>query len=284
MFDDFPVRGQIVHLDAAWRAVLERHEYPRAVKPVLGEALAATVLLASTLKFDGRMTLQLQGDGPLNLLVVQCTHTMRVRALARWQDEVAPGSFRSQVGSGRLAITIETDRRRQPYQGVVPLTGDTLNECLTAYFETSEQLPTRIWLAADDDRAAGLLLQRLPEDRPTDDEEDDDWRRVQLLAQTLAETDELLNLAHREVLGRLFNQDDVRLADARGVHFRCTCSHERIETMLQALGEEELRSILAEQGEITVVCEFCNRERRFDPVDVERLLAGGAPSSGSTVH
>lgn len=283
VFDAFPVRGQIVHLDAAWRAVLERHDYPETVRPLLGEALAATVLMASTLKFAGRMTLQLHGDGPLHLLVVQCTDTMRVRALARWKEEVRAGSFREQVGNGRLAITIETEGRPRPYQGVVPLTGDTLDDCLTAYFDTSEQLPTRIWLAADDDRAAGLLLQRLPATRP-DSDEDDDWRRVQLLAETLSETDELLQLAHREMLSRLFNEDDVRLTDARAVHFRCTCSPERIETMLRALGEDELQSILEEQGEISVACEFCNRERSFDAVDVARLLAGAVAPGRQSVH
>lgn len=287
MFDDFPVRGQIVHLDASWRAVLERHDYPANVRSILGEALAATVLLASTLKFDGRMTLQLHGDGPLHLLVVQCTHTMRVRALARWQAPVETTAFRQQVGDGRLAITIETDRRRQPYQGVVPLSGNSLHECLTGYFETSEQLPTRIWLAADDNRAAGLLLQRMPgESHQHGDDEaaTDDWHRVQLLADTLSDTDELLALAHRDVLRRLFSADDLRLTDPRVVHFRCTCSLDRIETMLKALGEAELRSILAEQGHVSVVCEFCNRQRKFDLVDVERMLAGATPGDGSILH
>ena len=275
------MRGQIVHLDQAWRAVLERHDYPDTVQAVLGQALAAAVLMASTLKFAGRMTLQLQGSGPLNLVVVQCTHTMQVRALARWQAAVGEGPFCDQVGEGRLTITIETDRRREPYQGIVPLTGASLQECLSAYFETSEQLPTRLWLAADSHRCGGLLLQRLPDARRDDD---DDWRRVHLLAETLTHGDELLALGNAQLLHRLFHQDDLRLFDPRAIQFRCTCSGDRIETMLRALGEEELEAILEEQGEIGVVCEFCNKARRFDRVDVARLLSGRGPDHSPSVH
>ena len=215
----------------------------------------------------------------MNLVVVQCTDTMQVRALARWQQAVDAVPFCDQVGEGRLTITIETDRRREPYQGIVPLTGASLQECLTAYFETSEQLPTRLWLAADSHRCGGLLLQRLPDAR-----RDDDWHRVHLLAETLAHGDELLALSNAQLLKRLFHQDDLRLFDPRAVEFRCTCSGDRIETMLRALGEEELEAILAEQGEIRVVCEFCNKARRFDRVDVARLLSGGGPGQSPSVH
>ena len=280
VFEAFPVRGQIVHLDQVWHAVLERHDYPDTVRLVLGQALAATVLMTSTLKFAGRLTLQLQGSGPLNLVVVQCTDTMQVRALARWNKPVGAVPFCDQVGEGRLTITIETDRRHEPYQGIVPLTGASLQECLTAYFETSEQLPTRLWLAADGRRCAGLLLQRLPDAR----RDDDDWRRVQLLADTLARGDELVALGNVELVNRLFHEDDVRLFDPCAVRFRCTCSGDRIETILRALGEEELEAILAEQGEIGVVCEFCNKARRFDRVDVARLLSGGGPGQSPSVH
>ncbi|MBT8143264.1 MAG: Hsp33 family molecular chaperone HslO [Gammaproteobacteria bacterium] len=281
VFNAYPVRGQIVHLDRTWGAVLERHDYPDAVRGVLGQALAATVLMASTLKFDGRMTLQLQGDGPLRLLVVQCTHDMRVRGLARWDDNVPNGTFREQVGDGRLVITIETDNRRQPYQGVVPLTGETLSECLTAYFETSEQLSTRIWVAADATRCAGLLLQRLPEEA---DEDPDAWQRIQLLAATVSQSDELIELSHRELLRRLFHEDDLRLHEAAEVQFECSCSSGRVESVLLSLGEDELQSILDEEGEIGVVCEFCNKSRRFDSVDVARLLSGAAPNDSPTIH
>ncbi len=278
------MRGQVVHLDETLRAVLARHDYPEAVQSVLGQALAATVLMASTLKFDGRMTLQIQGDGPLNLVVVQCTHTMQLRALARWQRPVPAGRFSDQTGQGRMTITIDTDRRRRPYQGIVPLTGASLQECLSAYFETSEQLPTRLWLAAGRDRCGGMLLQRLPGTR-SDDDAEDDWRRVNLLAETLTHGDELVRLGNVELLNRLFYGDDVRLFEACGVEFRCTCSDDGIETMLVALGEKELGAILAEQGEIRVVCEFCNESRRFDRVDVARLLRGhGAPDNPPSVH
>lgn len=275
-FEAFPVRGQIVHLDAAWRAVLERHDYPGRLIPVLGEAMAATVLLTSTLKFDGRMTLQVHGQGPLNLLVSQCTHDLSVRGLAKWRETDPAGDFREWIGEGgRLVITVQSDSRPQPYQGVVPLGGASLGECLTGYFESSEQVPTRIWLAANHETAAGLLLQRLPDARGIDD----DWNRIQLLAETTRDN-ELLGLRHEQLLKRLFVEDDLRLFDRRPVQFRCSCSTARIETVLKSLGAAELDAILAEQGRISVDCEFCNRQRRFDAVDVARILAGG-PDSGA---
>lgn len=283
VFDRFPVRGQIVHLDDAWREVLQRHEYPPAVRELLGQALAAVVLMTSTLKFAGRMTLQLQGNGPLNLLVVQCSDQLTVRGLARWQGEVPDAEFDAQVGEGRMVITIETDRRRQPYQGVVPLQGESLADCLSSYFESSEQLPTRLWLAADQHGCAGLLVQRLPD--PSWEDGDEDWQRIQMLSATLAGTSELLDLGHRPLLYRLFHEEEVRLHAPRPVQFECSCSVDRVETMLVALGEQELQSILDEQGSIGVVCEFCNQSHRFDSVDVARMLSGGAtPGTPPTVH
>lgn len=275
-FESFPVRGQIVHLNTTWQTILDRHDYPPSLRPVLGQALAATVLLASTLKFDGRMTLQVQGDGPLNFLVAQCTHDLQVRGLARWQSAVAGEPFNVQVGHGTLTITVQTSARPQPYQGIVPLTGGTLNECLGNYFDTSEQLSTRMWLAANNDSVAGLLLQRLPDAQQA---ADDDWGRIRLLAET-ARDSELLGLTNEQLLARLFQQDDLRVFDKRDVSFNCSCSAGRIEEMLRTLGEAELRSILAEQGHIAVCCEFCNMKHRFDPVDVTRIIAGAVDLPG----
>lgn len=272
MFEDFPVRGEIVRLEQSWQAVLEREAYPPAVRAVLGEAMAACVLLASTLKFDGLLTLQIQGDGDLHLLVAQCGSDLSVRGLAKWKGADPRGSLAELTGGGRLAITIERRKDRERYQGIVLADTDTLAGCLEAYFAQSEQLPTRIWLAADGAAAAGMLLQQLPARGTGPAADTDGWRRAGMLADTLS-AGELLILEAGELLRRLFHAEDVRLADQRPVAFRCSCTRQRVETALRLLGRAELEGLLATEGQIEVRCEFCNKAYELDTVDVERLLA-----------
>ncbi len=285
-FEAFPVRGELVRLDAAWQAVLERHDYPPAVRALLGEALAASVLLASTLKFEGMLTLQLQGEGDLYLLVAQCGSDLSVRGLAKWRSDDPRGSLAELTGAGRLAITIESRKTGERYQGIVSADTEDLSACLENYFANSEQLPTRLWLAADGNRAAGMLLQRLPEAEGAA-AEDEGWNRTGILADTVTR-DELLRVADREVLRRLFHEEDLRMTDADAVAFSCSCSQNRVESALRLLGREELESLLAEEGAIQVRCEFCNMGYELDAVDVERLLAGGEdevpPPASSALH
>lgn len=288
LFEQFPVRGYVVHLDASWRALVEHHSYPDVVRDTLGEAAAATVLLASTLKFEGLLTLQMQGPGPMHLLVSQATHRMAIRAVARWQGELPPhGDLQALAGDGgHVTVTIENSERTSRYQGVVPLTGEGLAGCLQHYFERSEQLPTRLWLAATPERAAGLLLQRLPtgasasaeQDELQAAEADEDWNRVLHLAATLTPV-ELAQLPGSDLLRRLFHEEDVRVFDPGPVYFQCTCSKERVVGILRSLGQPEVQSVLDEQGVVEVRCEFCNRAYRFDAVDVAGLFARD-PASG----
>ena len=311
MFEQYPIRGHLVHLDAAWRALIEHREYPEAIRDTLGEAAAASLLLAATIKFEGVLSLQLQGDGPMHLLLAQCTSGLGVRGLARYRESSfagagaaagvgaatgaragigAPG-IADLIGAGNLTVTLETDDGSQRYQGIVPITGQRLAESLQVYFENSEQLPTRLWLHADASGASGMLLQRLPiadASRGAHAADvtavDDAWRRVQLIGETLT-PDELRTLADAEILHRLFNEDDVRLYEPTPVYFRCRCSRERVSGMLQGLGEKETRSILTEQGKVEVRCDFCNRAYVFDAVDVAQLFNTGVPAdSGSSVH
>ncbi len=281
------MRGHLVHLDATWAALLEHRQYPTEIRDTLGEAVAASVLLASTVKFDGLLTLQLQGHGPMHLLLAQCTNTLNVRALARFREDPQTRDLAVLSGEGRLTVTVETNNQAQRYQGIVPLAGARLADCLQVYFENSEQLPTRLWLHADEHGASGMLLQRLPAgDIDTSSrlaEIDDAWHRVQLLADTL-QPGELKDLSDREILHRLFNEDDVRLFESTPVSFRCKCSRERVEGVLQSLGEAEVRSILAERDEVEVQCDFCNRAYAFDAVDVERLFKPGAGGGSGTRH
>ena len=285
MFEDFPVRGEIVRMEESWRAVLERQDYPPAVRALLGEAMAATVLLASTLKFDGSLTLQIQGEGDLHLLVAQCGSDLAVRGLAKWKSSNPQGTLAELTDGGRLAITIERSKHRERYQGIVLADTDTLASCLEAYFAQSEQLPTRIWLAADNQRAAGMLLQQMPGSSAPAEPDADGWRRAGMLADTLS-GDELLLLEAHQVLRRLFHEEDLRLADRRDVAFRCTCTRQRVESALRLLGRAELAELLSAQGQIEVRCEFCNKAYEVDAVDVEQLLAdeGLVPPASDSVH
>jgi len=273
IFERYPVRGFIVHLDSSWRAVLEPSDYPPAVRELLGEAMVSATLLAATLKFDGMLTLQLQAPGPVHLLVAQCTDRHAIRGVARYRDlpqhRNAADLLQGLTSDGRLSVSVESGDQVARYQGVVPLTGNSFATSLEAYFEASEQLPTRIWLTAQADRAAGFLLQRLPareRDMPSLEEIDELWSRVGHLAATLTPV-ELLALAESTLLHRLFPEDDVRLFSPTPVYFQCRCSRERVAGILRSLGEPEIQSILAERGSVEVRCEFCNRAYAFDPVD-----------------
>jgi molecular chaperone Hsp33 len=300
MFEQYPIRGHLVHLDAAWRALIEHRDYPAAIRDTLGEAVAASLLLAATVKFEGVLSLQLQGDGPVHLMLAQCTGGLGVRGLARYREGVATGAgtdaaadaegIADLIGAGNLTVTLETDDGAQRYQGIVPIAGRRLADSLQVYFENSEQLPTRLWLHADAFGASGMLLQKLPAaDAPGGHAVEpaaveDAWRRVQLIGETLT-PEELQTLADTEILHRLFNEDDVRLFEPAPVYFRCRCSRERVSRMLQGLGDAETRSVLAERGEVEVRCDFCNRAYVFDAVDVAQLFnAGVASDSGSSVH
>jgi molecular chaperone Hsp33 len=293
VFEHYPIRGHLVHLDAAWRALIEHREYPEGIRDLLGEAVAASLLLAATIKFEGVLSLQLQGDGFVHLMLAQCTSGLGVRGLARYQEDVerlpdaasAPDArVGDLIGAGNLTVTLETDDGAQRYQGIVPILGERLAESLQGYFENSEQLPTRLWLYADAQGASGMLLQRLPGEGGSGSqmeaaEVDDAWRRVQLIGDTLTR-EELRTLTDLEILRRLFNEDDLRLFEPSPVYFRCRCSRERVAGMLQGLGEGETRAVLAERGEVEVRCDFCNRAYVFDAVDVARLFNAGASSDG----
>ena len=284
MFEGFPVRGEIVRMDESWRAALDRQDYPPAVRAVLGEAMAAVVLLASTLKFDGSLTLQIQGEGDLHLLVAQCGSNLAVRGLAKWKGDDPRGSLAELTGGGRLAITIEHNKDGERYQGIVLAESDSLAGCLETYFAQSEQLPTRIWLAADGHSAAGMLLQQLPGNAASG-EDADGWQRAGILADTVS-ADELLGLDAVELLRRLFHEEDLRLADRREVVFRCSCTRQRVESALRLLGRAELSDLLSEESRIEVRCEFCNQGYALDAVDVEQLLAdeGLLPPASDRLH
>ena len=314
IFDGLPVRGQLVRLTDAWQEVLRRRAantqtgaWPPVVAEMLGEMAAATVLMQGNIKFDGALIMQIFGDGPLKLAVAEVQPDLRLRATASVVQSVTPGMALPELvnrhGRGRCAITLDPRRRRegqQAYQGVVPLVDEggaplqTLASVLEHYMRQSEQLDTTLVLAADDQVAAGLLIQRLPvqgQDNLSQSSvaredagsaADDDYQRIRLLAHSLQRA-ELLSLDADTLLHRLFWQEPLLrfapLAGHQGPRFACSCSRERVAAMLQGLGQPEAESILAERGEIEVGCDFCGQQQRFDAVDVARLFTPAAQQS-----
>jgi molecular chaperone Hsp33 len=242
--------------------------------------MAAAALLSATLKFDGALILQIQGSGAVKLIVVECTSEQTMRATAKWEGEPA-GGFRDMVGDGRFVITIAPSDVTQTYQGIVELSGDSVSQVLEHYMRASEQLETRLWLASDAAQAAGMLLQRVP--GPAG-EDTDAWTRAVLLGDTVR-SEELLTLPGTQIIRRLYHEEDVRVFDPRVVSFRCSCSRERVVNMLRMLGHEEVRSIIAERGQVEVNCEFCNRHYGFDAVDAEQIFAADLQTrAGTTRH
>lgn len=305
MFEGLPVRGMLVRLTDAWQEILRRRQeaggYPAAVTELLGEMAAAATLMQANIKFNGALVMQVQGDGPVKLMVAEVQPDLGLRATATVQGEVADDAPLSHMvnvlGQGRCAITLDPKDRlpgQQPYQGVVPLYGDRgeklekLSEVIEHYMLQSEQLDTRLVLAANDRMAAGLLIQRLPLQgeanlagsgvaRRDEDQigQNEDYNRIAMLAASL-KREELLELDAETILRRLFWEEDVRrfdpLTGADGPRFACTCSRERVAGMLRSLGQEEVASILADQGQVEVGCDFCGAHYRFDPVDAAQVF------------
>lgn len=271
VFEGLGVRGEWVRLESSFGAAKQHQQGNANVQQLLGEALAAVTLLSATIKFNGSLILQAQGDGDLKTLVVQSTHDRQIRGLVIGNPDIETGSLPQLFGEGYIVLTIKS-ADAEPYQGVVPLTGNTLAEAIKTYFERSEQLPTRLWLFANETHAAGLLLQVLPAEN--DKAATEDWTRIEMLANTVT-PQELLSLSCEDMLYRLFHEDTVTLFESEDVNFACTCSAQKIEESLYSLGREELEAILAQHPQIEVDCEFCGHHYSFDKVDIERLLLAG---------
>ena len=304
VFEGLPVRGMLVRLTDAWQEILRRHRdaggYPAAVTELLGEMTAAATLMQANIKFNGALVMQIMGDGPVKLAVAEVQPDLSLRSTASVVGEVAEDAPLSHMvnvnNQGRCAITLDPKDRlpgQQPYQGVVPLFGgrreklEKLSEVIEHYMLQSEQLDTRLVLAADDKIAAGLLIQRLPlqgegnlAGQSTARDEDqigvnEDYNRIAILASSL-KREELLTLDADTILRRLFWEENLRrfdpLTGESGPRFACTCSRERVSSMLRGLGRDEVESILAEQGQVEVGCEFCGAQYRFDPVDAAQVF------------
>lgn len=301
LLEDRSVRVQAVRLTDTWKAVQANHDYPPAITHLLGELVAASTLLAANIKFDGSLVLQIQGDGPIALLVVECRSDLSLRATVKVReghDVPTDGDMQSLLnpgGTGRFIVVLDPQHKvpgQQAYQGIVPLEGETVAEALQHYMKASEQLDTRLWLAADADHAAGMLIQRLPHhggsDTTTLSEQaaTETWDRATALATTL-KRDELLTTEIDTLIHRLFWEETLVAFDPLPVRWHCPCTRERVANMLRSLGQAEVDDILAERGQVDVACDFCGKPYVFDAVDCAALFTGSQPANGDappTVH
>jgi molecular chaperone Hsp33 len=287
MLEKAGVRGVLVRLGASWREIASRVDYPAALRDTLGQTAAASALLTGNIKFEGSLSLEFKSQGALRLLFAECTDKGHLRGLARFEADELPSQLDlSELPDALLAITIgQVDRGR--YQGVVELEQPSIARALENYFERSEQLPARIMLAANGDHAVGLMLQPIAGEGGKNVAEDDDdaWNRVGMLTDTLSDA-EMLSILPEELLYRLYHEETISIYEPKSLSFGCTCSQERVEGMLRALGREEVESTLDDRnGEIEVVCEFCATKYIFDRVDAERLLTQvDTPPSPSTLQ
>ena len=277
VLEDSGIRGALVRLEETWQRVAAAHEYPPELRALLGDGVVATLLLASGLKTTPSVSLQLQGEGPLKLLLVQCTDGQRVRAMASFKPYATGTPL---LGEGRLVVNLDTGKPNGFFQGIVPLTSSKLEECLESYFAKSEQLDTRLVLRSDERRVAGLLLQVLPghgEARAVEA-----FETAAACAATVS-VDELTHSAAEELLPKLFAGQSIRLFSARPVAHDCRCTPERLAGVVRMLGAEEVKSLLAEQGHVELKCEFCNRAFRYDDAQVDAIMSG-APQNSSAIH
>jgi molecular chaperone Hsp33 len=275
LLEDSGIRGALVRLGDTWRRVQAQHVYTPEVRALLGEAVVATVLMASGLKSNPAVSLQLQGEGALRMLVVQCTSDLKVRGMAQTSG-TPQGPL---LAGGQLVVNVDTGGPSGLFQGIVPIVSDRLDACLEAYFAQSEQLPTRLILRAHGDMIGGLLLQTLPGDEggkgiPFDE--------AAAFGQTVT-AEELTTLPAERLLPKLFAGQAIRLFTPRPVVHDCRCTPERLAGIVRMIGTEECRSVVAEQGHIELNCEFCNRVFLYDDAAVETILRGGI-SESATVH
>lgn len=286
LFENISIRGELTQLNKSWQSIIENHDYPPVVRDVLAQMLVAGVLLAATLKFKGRITLQIQGNGMLPFVVAECSSEHAIRGLAHYNQDIKDANLKTLVGDGQLAITLETENTGERYQSIVELVGDSVADAIEHYLETSEQLSTHLWLSANNETAAGLLIQKLPPESIDDENfnqvqlDQDGWNRIEQLSATIRE-EELLSLDAQEIIHRLYHEEDVRVFDFDPVFFRCSCSKERVASMLKNLGQEEIQAMIAEKDIISISCEFCNHPYDFDAVDAEQLFMDSVVSDTS---
>ncbi len=280
VFESLPIRGALIQLQKSWQRMQLGHSYQMTVLETLGHSAAATGLIAQSLKFDGTITMQLSGNGPLAMLVMQCTSELELRGMASAPDLESHASFEELVSQARCAITVDAGAMERPYQGIVEVTGESLANSLENYYARSAQIPSHIQLVSEPSSCGGILLQQVPEKASP---LEDDWRRLGMLAATLR-PDDIAEGVGIDLLGKLFAEDDVRVFRPKAATFRCRCSRKRAEDVLRMLGSEETSAACTERGRVDVTCEYCGRTRFFDAIDVSRLFSKHVIEGTDRVH
>jgi molecular chaperone Hsp33 len=270
IFDNTPIRGELVKLDASLKTIINQNDYPKEIQQLLSEALCASALLSAILKYEGQLTLQFQGQGTLKMLVAKCDNQYRIRGTAQWEEESAASHIEHEFASGQLIITIQNDQTGKRFQSIVDIDQQTIAAALEGYFKQSEQLDTRIWLSHSEDHASGLLLQKLPE-KHTADNEHDKWEEFISLASTI-KPKELLSWDNKTLLKKLFHEEDIQLFEPHNVTFYCPCNAEKMLGAIRTLGEEEAMDILKTNRVIEVNCEYCNNHFEFAKEEVKQLF------------
>lgn len=279
LLEALDIRGAVVRLEQSWARLQHGRHYPAAARTLLGEVAAVSTLIGANLKQPGRLTFQIQGDGPIPLLVMELDSQLRLRGMAKVDAPLPTGAdLPAMLGDGKLVLTLQTEHSPQPYQSLVPLAGASVAEVFQSFLVQSEQQPAGLWLAADEHNAAGLFLQRMP---GADARDADGWNRVLQLAATVKQQ-ELLRLPPAELLTRLFHEEDLRLYDPRPVSYHCPQDWEKVRRIVRSIGRDQALSLAYEHGELTLQDDICNFEYRFTPQEVEALFEDS--TSRRTLH
>ncbi|WP_019556829.1 Hsp33 family molecular chaperone HslO [Thiomicrorhabdus arctica] len=275
LFKELNIRGQVIQLNEAWELMLKDRHYPEAIRHLLGKLTAFSVIMANGMKHTGKITLQVQGSGPITLLVVEVTHDLNIRGVAKTNETIPEQATLDELlGDGQILVTLENTQTQHHFQSYVDRTGDSIEETFENFLSQSEQLPSKIWLAATDKALGGVLIQKMPE---SDDLDADGWDRIHSLTTTVTD-EELTQLDTETLLHRLFHEETVELFESQSIKYECPEDKERVLNMLKSLGEEEVRKILEEQGEIVIHNEMCNFHMRFHQKDVDALFAEEKPT------
>lgn len=269
IFEEASIKGAIVHLDQTFQSIMSQHHYPESVKSLLGEALVACLLLTSSIKFEGNMNLQFQGDERLPLLLVQCDHLFNVRAFAKYTPDLDIEEYSTAFLNGRMVITMNQYNQTQMYQSMIPIQSASMSDNLMSYFAQSEQISTKTWISVSAEKAAGILLQLMPEQDTL--EREHFWEYAIQIGQTVT-AEELFTLDNETLLYKLYHETGIRLFDTQPINFKCNCTENKMKQVLITLGEEESNNLIKEKGLIEITCEFCNQKYAFDLIDITLLF------------
>lgn len=270
IFEDADVRGELIRLDESYQAIINNGSYPEPVAKLLGDFITAAALLSETLKFDATLTLQARSEGDVTLIMAEATSSGQLRGIAKCEAIEVSEDLQTLLKNGQLSITVDPAKGKR-YQGIVPLEGDNLASCIELYFKQSEQLSTRIWINSNEKSSAGLMLQELPASDLPQETRQQQWQHLAHLAETLS-NEELHKLDFETLLHRLYHQDPLRLFTAKTLKFQCSCSEQRTASAIRALGRKEAESLIEEQGEIAIQCEFCHHDYRFYSSDLDNIF------------